>query len=249
MDEMRLQRYLALCGVASRRSAETIIADGRVTVNGEVVTDMGTKVGGRDVVCVDGKPVRPERNKIYIMINKPAGVLSSASDDRGRQCVVDLVEGVHERLYPVGRLDYDTSGLLLLTNDGEFTQMLTHPSFEIWKTYEALVKGEPNEGNVKRFSEGIMLDDGPALPALLTVVGHKGSNAIAEVRIREGRNRQVRRMLEAIHHPVLKLRRIGFGTLELDPELKPGAWRYLRPEEVNMLLSAAAGASKGSTEK
>ena len=239
MDEMRLQRYLAQCGVASRRSAEVMISEGRVTVNGSVVTEMGTKVSGRDQVCVDGKPVRPERNKIYIMINKPVGVLSSSSDDRGRQCVVDLVEGVKERLYPVGRLDYDTSGLLLLTNDGDFTRRMTHPSFEIWKTYEALVRGEINEGNIKRFSEGIVLEDGPALPALLTVTGHKGVNDIAEVRIREGRNRQVRRMLEAIHHPVLKLKRTGYGPLELDPELKPGAWRYLREEEVAMLLDSA----------
>ena len=242
MDEMRLQRYLAQCGVASRRSAEQMIAEGKVTVNGEIVTEMGTKVGSRDVVCVDGKPVRPERNKIYIMVNKPVGVLSSASDDRGRQCVVDLVEGVRERLYPVGRLDYDTSGLILLTNDGDFTRKLTHPSFEIWKTYEALVRGEINEGNIKRFSEGIVLEDGPALPALLTVTGHKGANDIAEVRIREGRNRQVRRMLEAIHHPVLKLKRTGFGPLELDPGLRPGGWRYLKDEEVAMLLDAARAA-------
>lgn len=239
MEEMRLQKYLALCGVASRRSAEAIIADGRVSVNGETVTEMGVKVGAKDVVRVDGKAVRPERNKIYIMINKPVGVLSAASDDRGRPCVVDLIEGVNERLYPVGRLDYDTSGLLLLTNDGEFTQKLTHPSFEIWKTYEAVVRGEPNEGNVKRFAEGLTLDDGPTLPALLTVIGHKGNNAIAEVRIREGRNRQVRRMLDAIRHPVLKLRRTGFGPIELDPDLKPGAWRYLKEDEVSKLLGAA----------
>lgn len=239
MEETRLQKYLAECGVASRRKAEEMIAAGRVTVNGTVVTEMGTKVSGSDTVKVDGKLVRPERNKIYIMINKPVGVLSAASDDRGRQCVVDLAEGFKERLYPVGRLDYDTSGLLLLTNDGELTQKLTHPSFEIWKTYEAVVKGEPNEGNVKRFAEGLELDDGPTLPALLTVTGHKGNNAIVEVRIREGRNRQVRRMLEAIRHPVLKLRRTGFGPLELDPELKPGAWRHLRPDELTRLMSAA----------
>ncbi len=239
MEEMRLQKYLALCGVASRRSSETMIAEGRVTVNGRVVTEMGTKVTGKDTVCVDGKAVKPERNKVYIMINKPVGVLSSTSDDRGRQCVVDLVEGVRERLYPVGRLDYDTSGLLLLTNDGDFTRKLTHPSFEIWKTYEALVKGEINEGNIKRFSEGLVLDDGPTLPALLTVIGHKGDNAIAEVRVREGRNRQVRRMLEAIRHPVIKLKRTGFGPLELGDDLRPGAWRYLTDAEVAMLFKAA----------
>ena len=245
MEEMRLQKYLAECGVASRRGAEAMIAEGRVSVDSKVVTEMGVKVTGRERIAVDGKHVRPERNKMYIMINKPVGVLSAASDDRGRQCVVDLVEGIRERLYPVGRLDYDTSGLLLLTNDGELTMKLTHPSFEIWKTYEAVVRGEPNEGNVKRFAEGLELDDGPTLPALLTVTGHKGNNAIAEVRIREGRNRQVRRMLDAIRHPVLKLKRTGFGPLELDPDLKPGAWRHLRPDEVSKLLAAvSAGGEK-----
>ena len=232
MEEMRLQKYLALCGVASRRTAEKMIADGRVSVNGVTVTDMGVIVGGGEKICVDGKAVRPERNKVYIMINKPVGVLSAVSDDRGRPCVVDLVTGVGERLYPVGRLDYDTSGLLLLTNDGDFTLKLTHPSFEIWKTYEAVVRGEPNEGNIKRFAEGLELDDGPTLPALLTVTGHRGNNAVVEVRIREGRNRQVRRMLEAVHHPVLKLKRTGYGALTLDENLKPGAWRYLTDKEI-----------------
>lgn len=237
MEEMRLQKYLAMCGVASRRHAEALIAEGKVTVNGLTVTEMGTKVRDGDKVCVDGAPVKPERYKVYIMINKPAGVLTSVSDDRGRPCVVDLVEGVKERLYPAGRLDYDTSGLLLLTNDGELTRRLTHPSFEVWKTYEAIVRGEPTEANVQRFAEGIELEDGRTLPALLTVIGHKGDNAIAEVRIREGRNRQVRRMLDAIHHPVIKLKRVAYGPLTLDESLKPGAWRYLSEDEIRLLAS------------
>lgn len=234
MDELRLQKYLAQCGIASRRGAEEIIKEGRVTVNGKVVTEMGTKVKSSDKISVDGQPVKPEKNKYYILLNKPSGVLSSVKDDRGRECVVDLIEGVNARLYPVGRLDYDTTGLLLLTNDGDFMQRVTHPSFEIWKTYRAVVRGIPTETDVKRFAEGIMLDDGKTLPAVLDVVGYKGNNAIVEVSIREGRNRQVRRMLERIGHPVNSLMRISFGSLELG-DLKPGRWRQVRPEEIKRL--------------
>lgn len=234
MEELRLQKYLAQCGVSSRRGAEQIIQEGRVTVNGTVVTEMGIKVKKGDKVTVDGQLVKQEKSKYYILLNKPSGVLSSVKDDRGRDCVVDLIEGIDARLYPVGRLDYDTTGLLLLTNDGDFMQRVTHPSFEIWKTYQAVVKGVPTETDVKRFAEGIMLDDGKTLPAVLDVVGYKGNNAIVEVSIREGRNRQVRRMLERIGHPVNSLKRISFGSLELG-DLKPGKWRHVQPEEIARL--------------
>lgn len=234
MEELRLQKYLAQCGVSSRRGAEQIIQEGRVAVNGTVVTEMGIKVKKGDKVTVDGQLVKQEKSKYYILLNKPSGVLSSVKDDRGRDCVVDLIEGIDARLYPVGRLDYDTTGLLLLTNDGDFMQRVTHPSFEIWKTYQAVVKGVPTETDVKRFAEGIMLDDGKTLPAVLDVVGYKGSNAIVEVSIREGRNRQVRRMLERIGHPVNSLKRISFGSLELG-DLKPGKWRHVKPEEIARL--------------
>lgn len=234
MEELRLQKYLAQCGVSSRRGAEQIIQEGRVTVNGTIVTEMGIKVKKGDKVTVDGQLVKQEKSKYYILLNKPSGVLSSVKDDRGRDCVVDLIEGIDARLYPVGRLDYDTTGLLLLTNDGDFMQRVTHPSFEIWKTYQAVVKGVPTETDVKRFAEGIMLDDGKTLPAVLDVVGYKGNNAIVEVSIREGRNRQVRRMLERIGHPVNSLKRISFGSLELG-DLKPGKWRHVKPEEIARL--------------
>lgn len=234
MEEMRLQKYLAQCGVASRRGAEQIIKDGRVAVNGVVVTEMGIKLKKGEKVTVDGQVVKPEKNKYYILLNKPSGVLSSVKDDRGRDCVVNLIEGIDARLYPVGRLDYDTTGLLLLTNDGDFMQKVTHPSFEIWKTYRAVVRGVPTETDVKRFAEGLMLDDGKTLPAVLDVVGYKGNNAIVEVSIREGRNRQVRRMMERIGHPVNSLTRISFGSLELG-DLKPGKWRHVRPEEIARL--------------
>lgn len=235
MEEMRLQKYLAKCGVASRRGAEQFIKDGRICVNGKIVTEMGAKVMPNDSVTFDGKSVKPEKKLYYILLNKPSGVLSSVKDDRGRECVVDLIEGVDARLYPVGRLDYDTTGLLLLTNDGDFMQKVTHPSFEIWKTYQAVVKGVPTETDVKRFADGIMLDDGKTLPALLDVVGYKGNNAIVEVSIREGRNRQVRRMMERIGHPVNSLKRIAFGSLQLG-DIKPGKWRFVLPEEIKKLI-------------
>lgn len=236
MEQIRLQKYLAMCGVASRRAAEKMITEGKVSVNGAIVTELGTKVTQRDRVSVEGEHVKPETRMYYVLLNKPEGVLSSAKDDRGRTCVVDLIKGVEARLFPVGRLDYDTSGLILLTNDGAFMQRLTHPSYEIWKTYEAVVKGVPNESNARSFSEGIQLDDGPALPAVLDVVGYKGNNAIVEVSLREGRNRQVRRMLERIGHPVISLKRIQFGPLRLG-DLRPGSWRQLTAEEVAALQS------------
>ena len=234
MEEMRLQKYLALCGVASRRGAESLIAGGKVCVNGAVVTEMGVKVNAKDRITVNGEPVRLEKKKYYILLNKPAGVLSSVRDNRGRPCVTELVEGVDARLYPVGRLDYDTTGLLILTNDGDFMQRVTHPSFEIWKTYQAVVKGTPNETDVRKFAEGIVLEDGKTLPAVLDVVGYKGNNAVVEVSLREGKNRQVRRMLDRIGHPVRSLQRIRFGNLELG-DLKPGKWRHLRAEELEKL--------------
>jgi len=232
---MRLQKYLAMCGVASRRASEKLITDGFVTVNGNVVTELGIKISAKDVVLVNGKKTELEKNKFYIMINKPEGYICAVSDDRGRPCVVDLVEGVNARLYPVGRLDYDTSGLLLLTNDGDFMQKLTHPSYEIWKTYEAVVKGVPTENDSAKFQSGIMLDDGIAQPGVLTIIGYKGNNAIVEVMIKEGRNRQVRRMMQAVGHPVISLKRVRMAALELG-NLKPGAWRMLKQEDFNDLF-------------
>ncbi|MBR3839226.1 MAG: rRNA pseudouridine synthase [Clostridia bacterium] len=239
MEEMRLQKFMAICGIASRRESEKIIASGRVEVNGQIVTEPGIKVTyPKDSVKVDDVVIKPEKEKHYIMLNKPEGFLSSVKDDRGRECVVSLVEGINARLYPVGRLDYDTTGLLILTNDGDFMQSVTHPSSEIWKTYRAVVRGVPDESDVKHFAQGILLDDGKTLPAVLDVVGYKGENAIVEVSIREGRNRQVRRMLDRVGHGVKSLHRISYGTLNLD-DLKPGKWRRLTPEEVAGLLEAA----------
>ena len=236
MEETRLQKYLAMCGVASRRAAEQLIVEGRVTVNGKVITQQGTKVTSKDKVLVDGKPVQVEKKKYYIMMNKPTGYICAVTDDRERPCVVDILkDDVPARIFPVGRLDYDTSGLLLLTNDGDFMQKLTHPSYEVWKTYRAVVKGVPNEKNVEEFAAGIMLEDGRTEPAVLDVVGYKGKNAIAEISIKEGKNRQVRRMMQAIGHPVLSLERISIAALELG-NLKPGAWRYLKEKDFEALF-------------
>jgi len=234
-DKIRLQKYLANCGVASRRASEEIIVSGRVAVNGKKVTELGSKVDNNDKVSVDGKFVFIEKKKIYIILNKPTGVLSSAKAERDLKCVVDLIEDVEERLFPVGRLDVDTSGLILLTNDGDFAQKLTHPAFEIWKAYEAVVKGVPNEADVKIFSTGISLEDGLTLPSMLSVIGYKGRNAIIEVLIREGRNRQVRRMLDAVGHSVITLKRTRLAGLELG-DLRPGKWRFLKPTDMSALF-------------
>ncbi len=235
MEEFRLQKFLAHSGVASRRAAEEIIAAGRVFVNGRRVTDPSVKVTARDKVTVDGKTVTVTRTKTYIIMNKPVGVLSSASDDRGRKCVVDLVDLEDVRLYPVGRLDYDTQGIILLTDDGDFMQRITHPKFEMVKTYEALVKGEPEEEDLQKLREGVELDDGMTLPAKADVVKFNGPNAVVKIEIREGRNRQVRRMLETIGFPVLKLKRTAIGGLELGT-LRPGMWRQMKHKDFEALF-------------
>ena len=238
MEECRLQKYMALCGVASRRRSEEMIVAGKVKINGQTVTELGTKVTSKDVVTVDGKRISPEEKKYYIMLNKPKYVICSVKDEKDRKCAVDLIEGIDARLYPVGRLDYDTSGLLLLTNDGEFMQKMTHPSFEVWKTYEALVKGVPDKVAEERFRTGMLMEGDPrqTAPALLTVLEKRDNDrSLVEVMLREGRTRQVRRMLETVGHPVVELKRVRIGCLELG-NLKTGAWRKLSEDEVERLL-------------
>lgn len=244
MEDFRLQKFLAASGVASRRASEAIISQGRVFVNGRRVTDPAIRVTVRDRVTVDGKTVRPSARKVYIMLNKPVSVLSSSSDDRGRRCVVELVDIPGVRLFAVGRLDYDTSGLILLTNDGEFMQRITHPSFEVWKTYEAVVKGVPNEQTLKKLKEGVMLEDGVTLPAHADIIGYKGNNAVVEIHIREGRNRQVRRMLETVNYPVISLKRTQLGGLMLG-DLKIGSWRYLKRSDFESLFGKAEAKELG----
>jgi 23S rRNA pseudouridine2605 synthase len=230
---MRLAKYLAHAGVASRRSAEAMIADGRVTVEGELVTDPARDVGEDSRVMVDGRVLDgPERRVLYA-VNKPVGVLSTARDTHGRPTVLELVPAQGLRLYPVGRLDADSSGLILLTNDGELANRLTHPSFEIDKTYRAtLGGGHVGEPALNALRDGVELDDGPTGPASVRRI--RGN--LVELTIHEGRNRQVRRMCAAVGHPVLELSRVGFGPLRLDG-LKPGAHRRLQAAEIERLRS------------
>ena len=231
---MRLQKYMAKCGVASRRRSESIILEGRVKVNGETVRELGRKVSPEDFIEVDGKPIREEK-KVYILLNKPVGYISTVDDPRGRRTVLDLVADVKERVYPVGRLDYDTSGLLILTNDGELTYKLTHPSFEVKKTYLVEVEGKPGK-ELARLEKGVMLSDGMTAPAAVAEVKTGKNSTSFLLTIHEGRNRQVRRMCEAIGYPVKSLKRIKFAFLELG-DLPEGRYRYLTEKEIKMLQS------------
>ncbi|CAH0118703.1 MULTISPECIES: pseudouridine synthase [unclassified Paenibacillus] len=236
----RLQKILAAAGVASRRKCEELILQGKVEVNGQAVTTLGTKADpANDLITVNGKPIATEK-KIYMMFNKPKGVITSANDPQGRKVVTDFLAGVRERVYPVGRLDYDTEGLLLLTNDGEFANLLTHPKHHVPKTYLATVKGVPHGTQLDRLKEGIMLEDGMTSPAEVEYqdVDPDKNEATIRITIYEGRNRQVRRMFEAISHPVVRLKRIKFGELSLQ-NLKRGRYRLLTAQEVNELKQAA----------
>ncbi|MGD8189147.1 pseudouridine synthase [Brevibacillus ginsengisoli] len=229
----RLQKVLAQAGVASRRNCEEIIKEGRVRVNGAIVTELGTKVDPSiDEIEVDGKVIRREKH-LYILLYKPTGVITSLHDPQGRKVVTDLLQGVQERVYPVGRLDYDTSGLLLLTNDGELANKIAHPSYEMDKVYRAWVKGIPTSDQVKRLATGIQLEDGMTSPgeARILEVDPVKKRAHLELTIHEGRNRQVRRMCEAIGHPVISLERIQLGFLTLEG-LKKGDYRFLTNQEV-----------------
>lgn len=228
---MRLAKYLAHAGVASRRASETIIADGRVTVDGKVITDPARDVDDTHAVKVDGRRVKTAGHAhVVYLVNKPAGVVSTAKDPQGRPTVVSLVE-TRERLYPVGRLDYDTTGLILLTNDGDLAHRLTHPSFEVPRTYRARVANAPvNEPAIRALREGVELEDGITAPAK---VRRLGSNHL-ELTIHEGRKRQVKRMLEAVGHPVRALERVAFGPLKLGA-LDPGESRRLTPAEIERL--------------
>ena len=230
---MRLARYLAHAGAASRRAAEKLIAEGRVTVAGEVVTDPARDVDESSGVALDGEPLKPEPREVYAL-NKPAGVVSTAKDTHGRRTVVEFVPS-ERRLYPVGRLDADTTGLILLTNDGDLANLLTHPSFEVEKTYRATVEPKPvPEAALRRLREGVELEDGPAAPAKARQL----EPGVLEIVIREGRKRQVRRMCEAVGHRVTALERVGFGPLALG-KLPEGEFRALTPAEVERLRKAA----------
>src|SRR3954447_14086965 len=234
---MRLAKHLAHAGVASRRAAEAIIADGGVTVDGATVTDPARDVSGAEAIAVDGEAVGTAPRRVVYAVHKPPGVVSTAHDTHGRPTVVDLVPGAGTRLYPGGRLDADTTGLILLTNDGELANHLTHPRYEVPKTYRAKVaRGPVADRALRALREGVELDDGLTLPARVRSVRPD----VLELTIREGRKRQVRRMLEAVGHPAVALRRVQFGALVLG-DLGVGAHRKLTPAEVERLRASPRG--------
>lgn len=248
---IRLQKILSQAGVASRRAAERLIAEGRVTVNGRTVTEMGIKADpATDEVRVDGRRLKHTERRRYLLLNKPAGYVTTRSDPRGRATVLDLLTGVREYVYPVGRLDYDTEGLLLLTNDGDLAATLTHPRHGVPRTYEARVAGVPDEDDLARLRGGIPLDGHRTLPAEAVLIGSKRSGATSTVvlTIKEGRNRQVRRMLEAVGHPVQELTRVRIGPIS-DRHLPRGAWRELRPDEVRTLRALAVRRAAAPTRR
>lgn len=232
---MRLQKALAHSGVASRRRAEEYIREGRVKVNGQVVNEMGVVVTANDNIEVDGKPIKLESKKVYILLHKPKGYITSVSDPKGRKTVIDLIDGIEERIYPVGRLDYDSSGLLFLTNDGQFANFLMHPKHEILKTYIVTVKGKPSENAIQSLRKGIKIENYITAPAYVNVLSIYENKTKLEITIHEGRNRQVRKMCEKIGNPVIRLKRVAYGGVQLG-NLKPGEWRYLTESEKKRLM-------------
>ncbi|WP_066193137.1 MULTISPECIES: pseudouridine synthase [Gracilibacillus] len=235
----RLQKVIARSGIASRRKSETLIERGQVEVNGKRVTELGTKVSEKDEIKVDGVPIEQEEKR-YFLLYKPRGVITSASDDKNRKTVTDFFEAYPERLYPVGRLDYDTSGVLIMTNDGDFTNLLLHPSHQINKEYVVKTRGIPSKEKLHLFKKGIR-SEGDVLKARYVKtmsVDHKKQTAIIKMVLQQGKNRQIRRMFEAIETPVQKLKREKFGFLTTEG-LTPGDYRELTPQEIAELKKLA----------
>ena len=242
----RLQKILSQAGISSRRAAEKLIAEGRVSVNGKTVLEMGVKADPAvDDIRVDGRRVKAAQRHRYILLYKPAGFVTTRKDPQRRPTVIDLLGGVREYVYPVGRLDYDTEGLLLLTNDGDLAAALTHPRHGVERTYEARVAGMPDQDAVDRLRKGIPLDGKRTLPADVVLLNRSGREGLLLITIREGRNRQVRRMCEAVGHPVDKLKRVKIGPLS-DRMLRRGEWRDLTPEEVKSLKKLAKPTRSGT---
>ncbi len=249
MAQERLQKILARAGVASRRKSEVFITEGRVRVNGQLVTELGAKADpDRDRIEVDNRLLRPPRVSTYILLNKPMGVVTTASDEFDRRTVLDLIQGVDVRIFPVGRLDLDAEGVLLLTNDGDMAASLTHPAGQVAKVYRVKVRGEPSQSAIDRLGSGVILEDGPASAKHVHRVRSPGPNESQqhtwlELTVSEGRNHLVKRMLEAIGHPVIRLRRMQFANLDLD-RLAPAKWRHLRREELRKLKNVARSAKR-----
>ena len=243
---LRLQKYLADCGVASRRASEELIKSGRVAVNGEIVKEMGVIIDETaDEIMFDGQVVTPVNKKIYIMLNKPVGYVTTVSDEKGRQTVLDLVSDIQDRLFPVGRLDYDTEGLLLLTNDGDLTYKITHPKNDISKTYVAEVGGNISMDTIIKLRSGVVVDGYKTKPAEVEVVGATQYGTKIEITIKEGKNRQIRKMFEVLGCTVKRLKRIKEAGLVLG-HLPVGKWRKLSESEINMLKKIGSDSKKKS---
>lgn len=237
--EERIQKIISAAGVTSRRAAEQLITEGRVRLNGAVVTELGTKADpSKDHIKVDGKLINPKQPPTYLMLNKPAGFVTTMSDPEGRPTVQDLLKGVKVRVYPVGRLDYNTEGLLLLTNDGDLAHLITHPKHEFPKTYLAKIKGVLEDGAISALEQGVFLKDGKTAPARIKKIRKEESNSWLEITIHEGRKRQVRRMFDHMGHTVIRLKRVKTGGLVLG-ELAEGSYRYLTSQEVELLRETA----------
>jgi len=232
-DGIRLNKYIALAGVASRRAADELIARGKVRVNGRAVRELGTIVRPGDRVDVSGTPIAPKLEKTYLLLHKPVGVVTTMRDPQGRRTIAEMLPR-GPRVVPVGRLDYNTSGALLLTNDGDLANRLLHPRYGVEKTYRATIAGRLDADDVRKLCEGVALDDGEAAPAKLRVVASRRDHCVVDVTIHEGRNRQVRRMFEALDHPVLALVRLRFGPVALG-DLPAGHVRPLTPRELGAL--------------
>lgn len=232
--EERLQKYMARCGVASRRKCEEIILQHKVTVNGSIVEELGIKVKPDfDIILVDGERILPEENKVYILLNKPVGVISSVKDEKGRKTILDIVK-VKERIYPIGRLDYDSSGMILLTNDGEIYNKIIHPRSMIDKTYIGILEGIPDSSDKDKFCSGIDIDGYITSKAKFEILRYDNEKCEAKMIIHEGKNRQIRKMCDAIGHPVLQLKRISIGKIKLD-NLQEGSYRNLEKWEIDYL--------------
>lgn len=234
---MRLNKYMALCGVSSRRKSDELIKNKKVKVNGKIIDELGVDIDiDVDIVEVEDKKISLENKKIYIMLNKPEGYVTTVKDQFDRKSVIDLVKNVSERIYPIGRLDYETSGLLLLTNDGDLTYKLTHPKHEVVKTYIGRLKGAPSKNEITRFEKGLKIEDYTTAPAKFKILKVEEKTSLCEIKIHEGKNRQIRKMCDAIDHPVFSLKRISMGDIKLG-DLKKGEWRHLTKDEIKYLKS------------
>lgn len=233
---VRLQKYLADCGIASRRKAEEMISKGRVSVNGHTVTSMGEKISpGSDTVLCDGNPVMQPGEYVYVLLNKPKGYVTTMSDPQGRPIVTSLVKDLPQRLFPVGRLDLDTEGALILTNDGSLAQKIQHPSHETSKTYEALVQGHPGQAKIRQLEAGILLEDQKTAPAKIKILKHMQRQTLVRITIHEGRKRQVKKMFEFVGNPVISLKRIAYGGLQLG-NLPSGRYKMLNHRDLKKIF-------------